>query len=226
MRITDNPKHPNGRVIFPILCPTRHSGPPATTMYSLVSAVFEMGFWPLYVQQSRYGFAFTRTCCFIRLKSIIDVNRVRGLFIDDDMLLEDKKGFGAAVTRAEEHGWSFVAPYRQSYSLGEGLTVEVVDVCFDGSGRETGLSDAHNLKPWQRVTTAGLGFFYGDLPLDYTFKEGDPNKSPGIGEDYNFFHDNPDIEVRLAPLRVGHIKPKSLELDASLELFANGEERP
>jgi hypothetical protein len=74
------------------------------------------------------------------------------------------------------------------------------------------VEETRQLRPWDRVANAGLGFYYGWLPLDYKFHE----DGAFGGEDLNFFWDNPWIEPRVFGLALKHIKSVELDMDTPI----------
>jgi hypothetical protein len=65
------------------------------------------------------------------------------------------------------------------------------------------IEEYKTIKPYDQIAMAGLGFYYGDLPLNYKFHA---DGKPYLGEDLNFFFDNPDIKPRVAPVQLKHLK--------------------
>jgi hypothetical protein len=60
------------------------------------------------------------------------------------------------------------------------------------------------MKDWQKINAAGLGFYYGDLPLTYDFH------FTNHGEDLNFFIEN-KINLRIVTsLSLYHMRETKL----------------
>lgn len=195
-----------GRVQVPVIVPTRdHQGAVAETVATLWNVIYGLGRVPVYIQFQSHGYSFVRTGCFRDVKRSLEVDRIRGFLIDDDILLKSSQqsALAAAIRTADQFDWNFVAPYR----VRDGY----VTITHE-NGQLMTPSEVRQFRPFDRVPNAGLGFYYGWIPLDYTFHEG------GVfgGEDLNFFYDNPELEVRIFDLDLKHLKTVDLGLDTPM----------
>ena len=138
-----------------------------------------------------------RTEGFKLLRNALQIENARGFLVDSDIYT----AFNADtlikyVEEADKKHYNFVLPYKQlsgNYSIFKDKTFTELT--------ETELS---KMKDWQRIEAAGLGFYYGDLPLSYEFRFGTGNKF--VGEDIMFFQDN-NLKPRIVKsLKLYHIK--------------------
>jgi hypothetical protein len=186
---------------MPVLIPSLDRRASVETISTVVSAIIAYGKNPLVILSSDSGLLLSRTSNFFHLSEILKINKARGFMIDSDIayitgnILE-------YIKRADKEKVSFVAPYRIFFNgqIKYALSLNGVDVISEEEFRK--------LEDWQEIKAAGLGFYYGDLPLEYTFKiSGEIKKGAHItGEDFNFFLDN-NIKPRLAKnIVLGHLK--------------------
>jgi hypothetical protein len=195
---------PKEKIVVPVICATRDSqGAVAYSIATIWNALNAMGREPVYVQFAAHGYAFVRAGVFKELKKEFNTDRIRGILIDDDILIKDQLGLIQAITVADQYGWNFVAPYR----VRDGY----VALAHENGSLYT-VEETRQLRPWDRVPNAGLGFYYGWLPLDYKFHE----DGAFGGEDLNFFWDNPWIEPRVFGLSLKHIKSVELDMDTPI----------
>lgn len=184
--------HPNN---VPIIVPTRdEQGLVARSVATIWNTFWSLGKYPVYVHASCYGYAQVRTDSYKEARKNVDSDRPRGLMIDDDILITDAQALLQAIVKAEQNKWNIVAPYRN--------TAGGVVICKTDGAMLT-VDEYRQLKPYDRVPMAGLGFYYGDLPLTYKFHA---DGKPYAGEDLNFWYDNPDLKPRIAPIPLKHIK--------------------
>lgn len=188
--------------VTPVLCVTRdEQGAPAVTIATIYSALFRLQRTPQYFQNGALGYALARTTLFRSTMETLGVPKTRGFLLDDDIRIVDQKALMKVITFADAMHYNVVAPYRAR----NGRFSIIKRIPMRASGTCTQLLDETEMSqvaPYAQVEMAGLGFYYGDIPLDYVFHEG----IPYTGEDLNFFHDNKSLEPRLAPLYVEHIK--------------------
>lgn len=192
--------------LVPVLCATRDfQGAVAETIVTIWNVLWQLNMEPMYVQMQSHGYAFVRANLFRELREGLKVNKIRGFMIDDDILLKSnmQKHLSAAIQTADAYQWNFVSPYRTR----DGYVTILDDQHQMMTPAQVGM-----LRPWDRITNAGLGFYYGDLPLDYKFHEG------GVfgGEDLNFFWENPQLEPRIFDLGLKHLKVCDLDLNTPI----------
>lgn len=203
--------------VTPILCVTRdEQGAVATTVATIYAALYCLRKTPHYLQTGALGYAKARTNLSQEAMQTYGTKRIRGFLLDDDVRLLDQKRLQAVIAMADKNNWNVVGAYRTK--SGRFSIVKRLPDTADG-GRRTEMITQEELaaiKPYDKLQVinhdnspgmAGLGFYYGDIPLDYEFHEGNPY----TGEDLNFFHDNPSLEARLAPLYLEHLKVMPIE---------------
>jgi len=186
---------------IPILIPSLDRRASVETISAVVLAGIAHGKNPLVVLSSDSGLLLSRTANFFRLSEILKTNKARGFMIDSDIVYISGN-IVEYIKRADKEGVSFVAPYRVFFNDQTKYALSL-----DGDSI-IGEEEFKKLKDWQEIKAAGLGFYYGDLPLDYTFKiSGEIKKGARItGEDFNFFLEN-NIRLRLAKnIVLGHLK--------------------
>jgi len=146
--------------------------------------------------------------------------KTRGLWIEDDIGLAEVQAEEIAlmITEADRHGWNMVAPYATGFRE----TGEFNWVYFKMPNEETGEigrpfteDEIRALKPFDELHgLAGLGFYYGDIYVDYIWYEGNFNGRDRFGFpsyggiDWNYFLDN-HIELRHYPVVIYHEKTVS-----------------
>ena len=181
--------------IVPVIVPTRdEQGAVGRTVACLWNVFHSLGKEPYYIHASCIGYARVRTDSFIEARKFCGVDETRGLMLDDDILTVDMDGIMKAVVKADQMGWNIVGPYRTKNDR--------ICICKSDGDMMT-IDEYKKLKPYDRVPMAGLGFYYGRLPLTYEFHA---DGKPFLGEDLNFFYDFPDIEIRVAPVQLKHLK--------------------
>lgn len=206
MPLDTQPVNEKGQIEVPVICATRDfQGAVAETMVTLWNVLWTMGRAPVYCQFQSYGYAFVRAGVFRQLREAYKMPIIRGFMIDDDILLksDQQQNLASAIETADKFQWNFISPYRTR----DGYT---------SIARENGdllrPDEVMALAPFDRVGNGGLGFYYGNLPLDYKFHEG------GVfgGEDLNFFHENPDLQLRCVPIQLRHLKFCELTLETPI----------
>ncbi len=187
--------------IVPVICPTRdEQGLVARSVAVIWNVLYELGRRPFYIHVSCVGYSKVRTDAFVQAKKDVskalgeDIKIIRGIMIDDDILVTDQNALYKAIITADRANWNIVAPYR---------TKKDQIVLCKGDGTMLSIEEYKKLKPYDRISLAGLGFYYGDLPLDYEFHS---DGKPFLGEDLNFFYDNPQLQPRVAPIPLKHLK--------------------
>src|SRR5689334_14749346 len=178
----------------PVIVPTRdEQGAVGRSVAVLWNVIFSLGRFPCYVHASCHGYARVRTDSFKEARKHVDADVVRGFLLDDDILLTNEDALYDAVKTADKNGWNIVAPYRTKHG----------HVCLcDETGTMLSIEQFKQLTPYAPIPLAGLGFYYGDIPLTYEFHA---DGKPFLGEDLNFFYDN-KLNVRVAPIPNKHLK--------------------
>ena len=157
------------------------------------------------------GISASRTAAFNTAKNTLDKmgvkhgGKIRALLLDDDIILPtnlDLRVIVDAFKKADENNWNLIANYRVQHTATENGMVNVMmkrkkndQYSFYSD------SDLAKLKTFDELpdTVSGLGFYYGEINLDYQFHYDDRP------EDINFFRDN-KIQLRYLDLRLYHEK--------------------
>jgi hypothetical protein len=149
-----------------------------------------------------------RTELFKTARRELGVNTVRGLMFDSDIYFNQPDVLADYIMAADASGFDLAADYPH---LREQVT-SCMELEHTTYYREKKPGLAGTLVPYSdeeydalpdlaEVSDAGLGFFYGTLPLDYRFH------AAANGEDINFFLDNEIHPHLMKKLRLGHLKP-------------------
>jgi hypothetical protein len=201
-------KQSQAQAVVPILCVTRdEQGAVASTVATIYQALQGLGRRGHYLQNGGFGYAQARTNLFRAAQQVYKTDKVRGFLLDDDICFVEQPSLEAAIRKADQNGWNLVGAYRTK--TGRFSLIKIVPPKPSGTTTEMMLeADLAEIKPYQEIPSgmAGLGFYYGDIPLDYEFREGNPY----TGEDLNFFNDNKQLHPRLAPLFLEHLKQMRL----------------
>lgn len=157
------------------------------------------------------GISASRTGGFNAAKNALDKmgvkhgGKIRALLLDDDIILPrnlDLNIIVDAFKKADENNWNLIANYRVQHTATENGMVNVMmkrrkndQYSFYSD------DDLAKLKTFDELpdTVSGLGFYYGEINLDYQFHYDDRP------EDINFFRDN-KIQLRYLDLRLYHEK--------------------
>lgn len=99
-----------------------------------------------------------------KLEGEDDIKTIRAVFLDSNILLENKINvIKDYILKADKEGSSFVIPYRINsgtiWSVRKDPNIPIKD-----------WSEIEKLE-WKKVPYSELGFYYGDVPLDYRFHE-------------------------------------------------------
>lgn len=157
------------------------------------------------------GISASRTAAFNTAKNTLDKmgvkhgGKIRALLLDDDIILPRNLDLNIIVNafkKADENNWNLIANYRVQHTATESGMVNVMmkrrkDDQYSFYSDE----DLVKLKTFDELpdTVSGLGFYYGEINLDYQFHYDDRP------EDINFFRDN-KIPLRYLDLRLYHEK--------------------
>ena len=142
----------------------------------------------------------------------------RVLWIEDDIALNPGQAMelARAIMKADENGWNLVTPYCTGFRDGG----EYNWVYFKNPNEATGEigrpfteEEIQALMPFEEIhALGGLGFYYGDLFLDYVWYEGTYNGHDRFGLpsysgiDWNYMLDN-RLALRHYPVSIAHEKP-------------------
>jgi hypothetical protein len=157
------------------------------------------------------GISASRTAAFNTAKNTLDKmgvkhgGKIRALLLDDDIILPtnlDLRVIVDAFKKADENNWNLIANYRVQHTATEnGMVNVMMKRKKDDQYSFYSDSDLAKLKTFDELpdTVSGLGFYYGEINLDYQFHYDDRP------EDINFFRDN-KIQLRYLDLRLYHEK--------------------
>jgi hypothetical protein len=170
------------------------------------------------------GFAAVRQGCVDKLKETLDEKGiahgpvVRALWLDDDILIDEPiSRVSAAIKKADEIHANIVANYRIPWH-NDTIVNSIGLPGPDGVPHFATSEELAALKNWQQLpprSHAGLGFYYGDVPLDYKYHYDYASKEDQLkakswfdlpkAEDVNFYYDN-KITLTYVDLTLKHDK--------------------
>lgn len=157
------------------------------------------------------GISASRTAAFNTAKNTLDKmgvkhgGKIRALLLDDDIILPrnlDLRVIVDAFKKADENNWNLIANYRVQHTAVEnGMANVMMKRKKNDQYSFYSDEDLAKLKTFDELpdTVSGLGFYYGEINLDYQFHYDDRP------EDINFFRDN-KISLRYLDLRLYHEK--------------------
>lgn len=167
---------------FYIGIPTKNLSANVPTIVKVIFASFIMGKSPSMTvsDSSTVCMARSSICNEIKLKSSnSDLERV--LWLDSDIFIDNSPEELATIfLEADKHRRNIVGFYNLADKRGSMTAFDDTNIDF---------AKFRELEQFTSVKFAGLGFYYGDTPLNYRFHE-----SYNAGEDFNFFIDN-KIEI-------------------------------
>jgi len=160
------------------------------------------------------GLTFARTQVFRMVQKHLGVDNIRGLMVDDDIVVSDARKLKEAIESADLYNYNIVSPGRiltpgcPAHDMNAVERASLECTCYTqymhnrppDFPRYTA-EEVKALAPLDKVELAGLGFYYGELPLSYSFKE----QGKAWGEDLCFFLDN-DLPLRHVDLGIRHLK--------------------
>jgi hypothetical protein len=196
---------------FFIIVPTAGGKADIQTLWKLstIPVFLNKRLFPITVYNK--GIAASRSAAFNIAKNNLDKmgvkhgGKIRALLWDDDLILPHNIDLGIIVDafkKADENNWNLIANYRVEHSASENGTVNVMMKRKENDQyRFYTDEELSKLKTFDPLpdTVSGLGFYYGEINLDYQFHYDDRP------EDINFFRDN-KIELRYLDLRLYHEK--------------------
>ena len=181
-----------------ILVPSRDGRVSGFTLSFLISCFYNLGYSVFYFQGTgNEGYSISRTNLFLLARDALRVDNIRGFLLDDDIVM--RNGLDKliqSVKIAEDKCLNFVAPYK----LINGFSSISKTSKGDPKDMYT-WEEAQKIPDWTEVKGSGLGFYYGEIPLTYTFHENEN----GVGEDLNFFNDN-NLKIHCVQLGLKHLK--------------------
>jgi hypothetical protein len=183
-----------------------------------IETIFKLSTIPVFLNKRLFpvisynkGISASRTNAFNLAKNNLDRmgvkhgGKIRALLWDDDLLLPRNLDLRIVVDtfkKADENNWNLIANYRVQHTATENGMVNVM-MKRKKDDQYSFYSDEElsKLKTFDELpdTVSGLGFYYGEINLDYQFHYDDRP------EDINFFRDN-KIPLRYLDLRLYHEK--------------------
>lgn len=172
-----------------------------TTVLTLVDVIATLGKNHMWVQSNSTHIDTARTDVFKAMKKALkqlghEEKIVRGFIVDSDIVVHPKYAETIILNMklADEMNYNFVIPYRVN---------EDTDI-IKKDGRKMTIDEYHKIDNLSKVFAAGLGFYYGDIILDYEFYQGN------FSEDINYMVDN-KLDVRVCKdIHLFHKKPVML----------------
>jgi hypothetical protein len=209
---------------FIVLIPSRTRKFFINTAFILSGINEDLGKLLLVMTSGAPTFEGSRTACLVQLKDELDSKgiehgpTVRALCIDDDILIDEPIGRVSEIIRkADELGANIVANYRIPWK-GQYI-VNAIGIA-DGNGNPHFATNEQlaALKNFDRLPAgshSGLGFYYGDVPLDYKYHYDHATEEQIANaksfsemphaEDVNFYYDN-KILLSYVDIRLRHEK--------------------
>jgi hypothetical protein len=135
-----------------------------------------------------------------------DVSNVRGMLVDSDIRWDGSENSRIVeeMKKADEGKYNFVLPYRIRDEVS--ILSKTVNTNPQAYHRIPIMQYLTEWENYKDADVAGLGFYYGDLPLDYVFHFTD------YGEDMNFFLDNNIKPKVVNSINIFHVKKMLLGL--------------
>jgi hypothetical protein len=196
---------------FIILLPSKSDKMFIATAFTLACLPDELGKLPLVAKSGAPTYDGARNGCVQKLKEVLEKHNighgpvVRALWMDDDMLIDEPLGrVVEAIKKAEELHANIVANYKIIWTGQKIINALGLASTIDGKGDAYFATDEQleKLKNFEKLppgSHCGLGFYYGDLPLDYKFHYDTK------AEDVHFFQEN-KIELTYVDLLLRHDK--------------------
>ena len=180
-----------------------------TTVLTLIDTILTKNKNYIWSQSNAGTIAEARTEVFLAMKKTLDYmgykeNKIRGFIIDSDIVLHPKytDTLIKNINLADELRYSFVVPYRVN---------DETDI-IKPDGTKLSFEEYNKIDNLSTVYAAGLGFYYGDIILDYQFHY------DKMSEDINYMVDN-KIEVRLCKeIELYHTKKVMLGMKGNVYL--------
>ena len=199
---------------IPIFLPSADGSAQALTMKAVIEACYIMGKIPVLIQIDKFNpIPLTRTLGLQLYKKYAkNLKKVRGFMIDSDVRIEVNGEFLAEkIKEVDSKNYNVAIPYlSNNYTLNifknkpipKGLS-KIEREEFIINPTPVSMDEYKKMKDFDKIDSAGLGFYYGDIPLDYEFHFANFGKE--AGEDILFFAEN-GIELRILKIPTSHIK--------------------
>lgn len=169
--------------VFMCIVPTMDSKILIPTAVNLFIIAHQLGRNLLIQSDPSPGIPIGRSICMEILKARFQKPIIRALWLDSDILINDFTGIVESIKWADQTGNTIVGKYKH------GNPDRLTNVLYKSKDKDAmdPYSDEEIDKfdgDYMPVKYAGMGFVYGDVPLDYTFH------CDRTGEDFYYFHDN------------------------------------
>lgn len=204
----NKPKKDFNAAYLPLITPTRDNTMDDQLTLNLISVAQKLGKEYVRVTATASTIHAARTEGFTMLKlsaynslGYKDLESARGFMVDSDIRWDGTENDKIAeeARKADEKKYNFVVPYRIKGDVS--ILIKTVNTEPQSYHRVSTQQYVSEWENYQECDVAGLGFYYGDLPLNYKF-----NFDHGYGEDMNFFLDNKVRPKVVNAITIGHIK--------------------
>lgn len=189
---TQNKSNKLNKPICPVLIPTLDGSADISSIVVIDNVIKALGREPVFMSSMGYkGLSLTRTWLFENTKKMfeknkIDTKNVRGFLLDSAIYLDSQYGqrLFNHIIDADAENKNFVIPY--NFPSGDTSILKE-----DKDKYLKQIKQGEELPNYTKA--AGLGFYYGRIPVDYVF-----HNDMNAGEDVYFFLDNfKENEVRV-----------------------------
>gem|GEM_PF-5165787 len=197
---------------FLVLTPSLNRVLDAVSLYGIYNIAHLLGKHEQIFMNTMGGISAARTAIFSRITWTYQrqgVSKVRGLFLDSDIRIQNPFAVAACIKYADENNISIVAnvkwPSIRPELRADGSTDNILElgnsVVKSSEVDQYSDDELRALPDYSVVNCSSLAFYYGDIPLNYQFH----CDSQG-NEDWYFFKDN-QMNLHLAKgIRLGHRK--------------------
>ena len=174
-------KYLNPNDYFTVLVPTANNMMNIDSYTALICIAKGLGKQLQISASVKSGIPSSRNLCTHMCKLYYGVDNIRGLWLDSDIAICSVNPVVDAIRYADKKRITFTANYKT------GTLENIKNLIYKSEDNDSNYTD-EELEALPDMAPiggfAGLGFCYGDIPLNYCF-HADAN-----GEDYYYFHDN------------------------------------
>ena len=189
------PEHLDKNKYVPIVLISEDMKVVSITLKAILEAIYNSQKIPALFHLESTGLVHARNEAMKQLQKYFGDGMVRGFLLDSDIYFVDTMDkLAAEMKNADEKHKNFIAPYKDKMQQ---WNVWVANKRLDKLDGFYG----------KVISQAGLGFYYGDIPVSYRFHmvlnhDGDSTD----GEDIIFFNENRKLKPYLANLKLAHMK--------------------
>lgn len=171
------------------------------SMEVIFESINALGKHPFLVVITSTGLVQARNKGFETLKKTFNTDIITGVMLDSDVMIFPESFLYEEMKNALENKYNITSGYVSTYG--------VVNVLNDDTKQLMKFEEYAKVPNLSPVKRAGLGFYFGVLPLDYHFTFDDSG-----GEDFKFYdYVNTIQETKLAKkIHLGHMKYLSLNI--------------